>query len=211
MFDHKFDKAAEAAKNFRIAISDMKTDRAGLDADRQVLLQQREELYLQPVSNADMQQFLFDYIDARAACWERLCGWDELIKKVAQPKRDPDFAEHHGITTRALCLRDIEIVMEQPSSSSKQALGINYINFYGDAGPALSSGSDAPFYFFFGDLVKKKIAERFDTLCPRELGKPGAPVAERKAKIQELDAEIAALTARIDQINDNLKELGGGE
>ncbi|HEJ1440799.1 TPA: hypothetical protein ACKRPO_005759 [Pseudomonas aeruginosa] len=211
MFDNKFDKAAEAAKNFRLAISDMKTDRAGLDADRQVLLQQREELYLQPVSNADMQQFLFDYIDARAAFWEGLCGWDNVIKKVSLPARNPDFAEHHGITTRGLCLRDIELVMAQPGADNTQALGIKSINFYGDAGPALSAGSDTPFYFFFGDLVKKKIADRFDTLCPRELGKPGIPVAERKAKIQELDAEIAALTARIDQINDNLKELGGGE
>lgn len=207
MSDTNLEKAAEAAKNFRIAIGELRADRACLDADRQVLLQRREVLYLQPVSNADMQQFLVDYIDARASCWDAECGWANLIKQVALPARNPDFAEHHGITTEELCLRDIEIVMEQPSASNAQALGIAFINFYGRAGAAMAAGSDAPFYFFFGDIIKQKLAERFDVLCPSESRLVGAPVTERKTEIKELDAQIAVLTSKINHVDAKLKEL----
>lgn len=210
MLGINFNAAEEAAKSLRTATADLRSQRSKLQEQRDGLHAQREALYLQALSKADAKQFLFDYIDAWAKQYLERGKLDDLFQVIATPKRDRDFAKANNLTEPYLCLRDIETVLE-PGETPKggQIFGTSPLPIFGDGIATMHASYIGSACFFFGDLVKAKLEQYFDAKYPEpNPDTVGAPVAERRALIQELDRQIGELDSGLNQIDAKLRQLG---
>ena len=210
MFGIKFDAAEDAASNLRKAIDDLRQQREQLKQQLAEHEAQREALYLQPVSKADAKQFLFDYIDGWAAQWLSHGSLDDLFARVANPRRDAEWAKNHNISDSWLCLRDIEHVVAGDIPESRPVFGVNALPLFGGALTGMNDTYIGGACFFFGDLLKAKLGEYFDQkYC---VGHPAGmfcePVADRRESISTLDGQISELLAAIKMIDDKLFGLG---
>lgn len=209
MFGIKFDAADTAAKHLRTAISELRQQRDVLQEQLDALKGQREVLYLQALSKADAKQFLFDYIDAWGKQWLELGQLEKLFQIMATPRRDAEFAKSNNITTPWLCLRDIEFVMRGELPETGHVFNVRPLPVFGGALSSMNDSYIGAACFFFGDLLKGKLSDYFDLHYPEPNQKAvGAPVAERRALIQELDGQIGERVSAIGQIDAKLSELG---
>ena len=204
-----FGAADEAAQLLRKATDDLRKQRSTLQEQVDGLNAQREGLYLQALSKADAKQFLFDYIDAWAEQYLARGKLDELFQIVANPKRDEDFAKANNLTVPYLCLRDIEIVLASGDvPQGGQLFRKNPLPVFGEGTANMHASYIGSACFFFGDLIKAKLEKYFDARYPEPTPDAvGAPVAERRALIQELDRQIGELQEAIGQFDSKLAQL----
>lgn len=210
MLGINFNAAEEAAKSLRTATADLRSQRSKLQEQRHGLHAQREALYLQALSKADAKQFLFDYIDAWAKQYLERGKLDELFQIVAAPKRDETFAQANNLTVPFLCLRDVETVLASGEMPKGQSIFRTHpLPIFGDGIATMHASYIGSACFFFGDLVKAKLEQYFDAKYPEpNPDTVGAPVAERRALIQELDRQIGELDSGLNQIDAKLRQLG---
>jgi len=210
MLGINFNAAEEAAKSLRTATADLRSQRSKLQDQKDGLHAQREALYSQALSKADAKQFLFDYIDAWAQQYLERGKLDDLFQMIATPNRDKAFAEANNLTVPFLCLRDVETVLysgELPRA--RTVFGTSPLPIFGDGIAMMNASYIGSACFLFGDLVKAKLEQYFDAKYPEpNPGVVGAPVAERRALIQELDRQIGELDSGINQIDAKLRQLG---
>jgi len=210
MLGINFNAAEEAAKSLRTATADLRSQRSKLQEQRDGLHAQREALYLQALSKADAKQFLFDYIDAWAKQYLERGKLDDLFQMIAAPKRDQDFAKANNLAVPHLCLRDVETVLASGEMPKGQAIFSAFpLPIFGDGIAQMHAGYIGAACFLFGDLVKAKLGQYFDARYPEpNPDAVGAPVAERRALIQELDRQLGELDSGLNQIDAKLRQLG---
>ncbi|HFS0984502.1 TPA: hypothetical protein ACHY13_004990 [Pseudomonas aeruginosa] len=210
MFGINFNAAEEAAKSLRTATADLRSQRSKLQALKDSLHAQREALYLQALSKADAKLFLFDYIDAWAEQYLARGVLDDLFQMIAAPNRDKTFAEANNLTVPYLCLRDVETVLYSGEMPKGQSIFKAFpLPIFGDGIAMMNASHIGAACFFFGDLVKAKLEQYFDAKYPEpNPDVVGAPMAERRALIQELDRQIGELDSGINQIDARLRQLG---
>lgn len=169
-----------------------------LDAEHARLIGERTALLSAPVSVDEARQFVSDYIDACAAEYPRLANWSDLFAQLLYPRRYADLAIplDQGTPKRTpLCLRDIDDALRNPPGSNTFRDGLR---FFG-AGSGVNTHGDFGAFFFFGDLIKRKVLERFDEFAtefaaePREPAAPG--IAARRQRIADIDARVAEIDA----------------
>lgn len=210
MSDINFGAAEEAASSLRKAVADLRVQRSQLQEQKDALHVEREGLYNQALSKADAKQFLFDYIDAWAEQYLGLGKLDKLFQVITQPQRSEHFAQTHNLTVPYLCLRDVEHVLasgEAPKGGS--IFSTNPLPIFGNGISQMHNDYIGAACFFFGDLAKSKLEQYFETKYPEpNPAMVGAPVAERRVLIQELDQQISELDSAIGQIDSKLSQLG---
>lgn len=184
---------------------ELQTERAALEA-------RRESLQSMPLCRDDIKQFVCDYIDARAAEYPKLAGWGSLFEKVAYPLRygwaSSDSVSSETGKRAPLCLRDVDEALG--SFEGDQRTFENGLQFFG-AASTVNTRTDYAAYFFFGDLIKARIVEHFDALCPNyhpaDASRIGPPIAERRAELERLAKAISGIDDELTRITAELAEL----
>lgn len=199
------------AETIREHIANLQGIRADLVASREDMRAEIETLYAAPVNRADALQFCLDYIDARAAEFPGGVGkLGAVFDFVAWPRRYEVPAGGIPGSSRgaALNLRDIDAGLGADAARRKHhfADGLNFFR----SNPAYGLGDDA-FYFFFGDLIKAKLAAHFEAFYPvlsgSDAAQMGPPIAERRQRIAELEAKIEVIDAEVGKLNSELAAI----
>lgn len=205
MFDLK--KAADAAVEVRKAVAALNEQRGSLVGEMVKLQDERDKLYRDPVAREDVKQFIFDSIDHASRNYLEVENWASALKKFAYPKRDEMWKERQGISTPMLTLTDVEKGFDSVSGGlNRQVFGRESFSWMN--GNALSMSSPPVMCFFFGDMIKSKIDEHFDSLFPPYHDLPVLRVKDRYVEIARIDGELAQLKAEVAEVDTQLRQLG---
>ncbi|WP_236232530.1 hypothetical protein [Pseudomonas tohonis] len=196
--------ALDAHAQVKNTIAALKGEKETLLFERARLVGRRVELYGMPLSAADVKQFFFDYIDRIGSEYPVGQKWESELRKLTSPKRDPAYAEQHGITTPFLCLQDAEKVLQGGSMSAV---------FNHGSGGLLSglvnlAATPMAFYFFFGEQIKAKFGAYIDQYLTSTSGEGYPSVDERYAEIERIEQELSGIEVEVRDINEKLKSLG---
>ena len=174
-----------------------------LEAERVALASEGEALLSAPLAIEDVKQFVCDYIDRRAQQFPKDSGWPAKFERLLYPFRYEDHTTQGARADRALrkplCLRDMDAALADPGT----AFDGHPLNFYGAAENA-TAYSDAAAYFFFGDIIKARVLEQFDTLGVAYLAADAKHIGPH---IPERRARLAVIEKRTLQITDEQAEI----
>ena len=194
------------AEDARNTILELKNEREELVLRRDAFLKEKDDLFLQPLCKQDIKQFIFDYIDRQSAAFLEEGGMDAIVKLIAFPQR-PQVNQSHNARNTAINLYELDSGFKADGCLETYIFGFGNIPIFN--GHRLSHGGKRDLCFYFGDLIKEKIAAHFDNCFPSgwDTYKPGLPVVERRKKIAEIDAEIAELDLAIKEYDTYLRHL----
>ncbi len=204
-------KSQILAQQLQGYIREQQERRDALHLDRTTLVGERDALLSAPLGKDDVKQFIFDYIDARAAEYPKLADWAGLLDSVAYPRR---YMWHSNLRTETgkpapLCLRDVDAAV-RGTPSEHLATFEDGLRFFG-AGHQINLRSDLAAYFFFGDLIKNRIAENFDAFFggyhSADACRIGPPIAERRTALAEIDRRLGEIDAEIASIDSDVRQL----
>lgn len=208
MSSAEMNDAVEAMKKVKKTITDLQAKRGGLLTQEKHLADRKGVLLTQPLSPADIKAFLFDLIDARASEYPTLANLERLFGSIIYPERGK------GTTTEklpALCLRDIDSVANGGHAAEISLFGYRGIRLFG-SGSDLTSHTDFAAYFFFGDIIKKKIGEQLDEHLPAyrpgDEVNIGPSVADRRKELEQIEAELTKVRSARADIDHQLSILG---
>lgn len=195
------------ANTIREHVATLHTRRADLIASRDQARAEIEAHYTDPLNRDDAKQFCLDYIDAQAKRIPTVFA--AVIADVARPRRYSGGPAHVPGVTKGdpLNLRDVDAGLSGDAIKASERFS-DGLDFIGAGSGTMKSASTM--YFFFGDIIKAKLADHLDTLYPKETGKPGLPVAERRQRIAELETRIVELNAEIAGIDAELASIRSG-
>lgn len=197
-------KLVETARLVKDAIEKKEEEQRQLIAARENVDQERAALITKVVPMADVKQFLVDYIDAKRT--EYLDSLRDAIENAIYPLRGKTISKHEA---KPLNFDEMEKMVTPHGERGITDLGgvlqlIQPNKLYFD---------DLAFYFYFGDVIQKVIAENFDGLNftyrnvhSDEMGKDRAAI---RAELAMLDEKKAGLTTNIFRLQKEIKELGG--
>lgn len=198
------DDTASALLDAHKAISELKDKKESLVQKREALLQERDSLMLQPVDKEDIKELIFCHIDQLAENFIAKDGIKKVVNAVSLPQRQYKGGSIPSPSSAALNLYELDSAINKDgyfenSIFSLEKLGI--FNSYEFAG-----GGNEGFYFFFGDLIKEKLSKHFDESFSDKWiwCKQGMPLAERRARIAEIDSEVSDLDLNIKKYSDQL-------
>lgn len=187
--------------------------RKDLLSERLELRAERDALLDAPLDRADAKQFIFDYIDARAAEYPARVGLLDVFESVAYPRRFPwpsPGSIRPGLGKAApLRMRDIGPALTG-SDSDQENIFAGGLRFFG-AASTINKNTDFAAYFFFGDIIKAKIETHFDAMFPNyilaDAELVGPPISERRVRIESLESKIEAIDAEIEEIDAEMRDL----
>lgn len=197
-------KLVETARLVKDAIEEKEEAQRQLIAAREKVDQERAALITKVVPMADVKQFLMDYIEAKRT--EYLGSLRDTIENALYPLRGKAISKD---VAKPLNFDEMEKMLTPGGERSitdrggvLQLLQPNKLYF-----------DDLAFYFYFGDVIQKVIAENFDGLNftyrnvhSDEMGKDRAAI---RVELATLDEKKAALTTDIHRLQREIKELGG--
>lgn len=212
MTEVTYSAAAKAVVQAKAVIVQLRASRAQLEAERDGLHQRNEQIRDMPVSRPDAMQVMFDAVDARGRAFIGLARWDEVFKDFAYPNTE-DYKRVlrtlHKQTVPALSLRDVDKAFEAGAESLASVFSSGPSKLF-TGKPATGDQSTTAAYFFFGDLIKRKIAEHFESLFP-DIDPSGeaepTSLAERRAEIVANGERARAISGEIDTIDEQLRAL----
>lgn len=150
-----------------------------LDAQIEELSGQRNEIVNAPLSKSDLMEYVREDVKRRAALYPSF-----LKTKWARQGQHLDFANHERV---------FKVGSAQP---------IPYLD--GEyAMPGIAFRPDA-FYWIFGELIEKRFEAALGSL---PWPAAGLPLADRRAAIESLDAQIDALTNERDGLAAELQSV----
>lgn len=203
----------DLAAQIRAEVARLAGARAELIAERDALTEERESLLNAPLNREDTKAFMLAYVDMTAAEWIESANWPSALRELTYPNRYPG-RPHSGRAgigeVEPLSLRDHDSVLSGDSSALSTILGgsLKLVNGHADR----MRLTDGALFALFGDVLKPKLSELFDRHYPGPLPidekRIGPPIAERRARIAEIDQSLSALAERIAEIESSGRELG---
>lgn len=202
------------AEAIREHIGGLQRQRASLVEQRERANAEVESLWNAPISREEALAFCCDYIDVLGAAYPATAGnFAALFDRVAWPRRYdvPPGGVPGNSKGAPLNLRDVDRGLSADYCTRDESFS-GGLSFFGVHAGFMRT--DAAAYFFFGDIIKQRIAEQFDAFYPRpansDAGESWPPIADRRARIAELEAEIESLNAALAGIEAELKEIRDG-
>lgn len=202
-----YESLAKAAGDLQKAVSELKERRLALVTSREALQAKKDFIYRQPLAKDDIKDFIFATIEKSAAEYPKLAKWKENFRALAYPSRDARHAEAYEIKTPTICLLDVEQSIGAGEVVARHTFGRDFFSFFN---AAVFANGHAGACFFFGDIIKSKIAEHFDEFFPMDWDESmnvGPEIPERYAKIQRIEAEMAAIDAETATIDQHLSSV----
>jgi hypothetical protein len=215
MAEVKFSEAARAAQRVREAVAELRAQATALETERDTVRQRIDDLRLLPLAPEDVKQFMSDTIDRCGDAYMASSGLDVFVQAFAFPRGrgragleigvNPDDPRHEP---QPVCIRDLEQADRDGVGRLGSLLGERVFDVFAKG----SMGHSGAFCFFFGDLLKQRIADHFDRLFPRRFNfehVPGADetLASRRTEIAANLARIAGLETQITNVRSQLREL----
>lgn len=168
------------------------------------LEKERDRIMDAPLDRDDIKDFIVNLIDQRAATYPKLSGMQDTFFKLMRPCRGPGDANAAAAVPLSLRSADSEL-NRAPGESS--IYGLTYMGLFADAN-GIMRNSETGMLFFFGDVIKAKLLEQFDQLVPAlpdgVAEHVGPPVAERRARLAAITAELRGLTEQRDAIESQI-------
>lgn len=190
------------AEQLRRWLADKRAQRALLNEELAVLNGEREAHLSAPLCAADVKEFLRDYIDARGAAFPDLVGWGAMLDKVIYPERQmADSLRPNLNKPEPLSLRDVDASLAGSDSHFSFCPPRIFTAHKGN-----QNFADAAMYFFFGDLIKAKLEDRFDDFYPGLIGPDekrcgGIRLEHRRAEIKRIEIRVHEIGQEIAQID----------
>lgn len=199
-------KAKSIAADARSTIAEIKTELETQKNKREELLKEKDKLFLQPLSKADIKQVISDYIDNKAAMYIEMGGITNIVNSIAFPSRPPQSSLPTA-SNKAVNLYELDEGFKSNGTFVESIFGFGNLPIFN--GHALAHGDKRDLCFFFGDVIKQKIEAHFDAFFPADWDsyKPGLPLAERRLLIADLDSEIANANKVINECESHLRSL----
>lgn len=199
----KMDDAVEAMKTVKGVINELTIKKGELTEQKKQLEDRKQLLLTQPLSLADIKDFMFDFIDRKASEYPEKAGLDRLFKSIVYPPRNPTPPK-----PTALTLQDIDAVA---NGGEAMLFGNFGLRLFGAASDLMSK-TDIGAYFFFGDIIKEKIGHLFDDLCPayqpEDEANIGPSVADRRKELSQINADMIKIRTAVADIDHQLSLLG---
>lgn len=212
--------AAKAAGVAKQARGDLVAQRGKLEAERKRLHDRNEFLQRLPVNRADAIAFCLDCVDVIGDEFVQQSRLPKFFELIAYPQRaalpGESFDSSHGNhSRRPLALGDIDDIEKRgwyvSGAGTRHFLGPNAVSPHAELGA---------FFFYFGDEIKRKLAENLGEWFPdwrkdhivksREEAHAhfdGATKAELESSIADRRAEIAANDARIEALDEEIESV----
>lgn len=206
MSELNFGAALKAATQVKSMIANLRSRRDELQAEEEALTKRNEVLLSMPVSHEEKKQFVFDFIDREAAKF--LPRAAKSLAGVASPNGLNRPKPANGTQPKHLCLRDVDYVLSGGFEQAEHVLG--HTNFFHHPEDGVHIWAAPRLYYFFGDIIKKKIADNFDELVPQSLNgssNEGPSIVEKRAEINEACKRIAEIQAELTVIRHSLNDL----
>lgn len=208
------DDVASAAKKVRESVAALRSRQAELTQRRADLLAVIAALRALPVTRDDARQFIFDTVDVIGAAWMARSDIARALECFAFPRGGgrswsvPQKDPSHKMIFAPLCLQDIEEMERRGEGGVSSILGDDAYGLTGGA----QRGQVGGYCFFFGDLLKKRLSEHFDTLFPERFKFPdeagaGSSIAERRAEIARAEDELAEVDRQQSEVRQQLSAL----
>ena len=211
--------AIEAAQELNRTLEALIAKRGETAAQIAALQAQSVRLMRAPLPKAEVLANMHWSVDKLAHRYSQSASWRRVFEAFAHPKgfRPPSWGNtvdlsHAGSTKHeeALSLQDLDFADARGENGLQTIVGDGNVFL----GFAAEEGLDAErAAFFFGDLIKQRITDHFDRLCPepRSNSRPekGDPVTseERRAKVAANKAAIEQLTSELGTLELQIAEL----
>lgn len=203
--------AVQAAVQLKAAFEALSTRRIALCTERVRLRECNMEIYRSPILRSEAKQAIFKAIDRSAAEFPKAANWGTVFSNFAYPKgQRPAIDDESHVKNQS---SDGPINIKDFDAINKGQLHIlgGVPNFMMGAGDG--EGMDARLaYFFFGDVIKKRVEQYFETMFPAidrsvVAGKGEFSIEKKREQIAANDAQIAAIDQELETIAGQLKEL----
>lgn len=212
------DQAKSALNNVQNMIQDLMAQRSTLQSRRQAVFDERESLFLQPLSKAEVLQGVTELIDQRAESYRSTIKRVDLFDLIAFPAE-----RGHGEYPRPprheypLTICDLNQIAFKPELYARERQKIakrpplKDFGFHLPIVPRHGEFEMNWIYFFFRDLLKKEICTLLadgEEGVLLENGQPNAQsLAERRQKIDELSQELRTIDQDIEALNQDIDSL----
>ena len=216
--DSSLDQARTALQGVQNMFKQLLEQRTELQVKRQNIFNEREALLVQPFTKAEVLQAMCEVVDVRARSYLKKIQQVDLFDLMAHP-----VERGHGEYPRPrphdypLALCDLNHITFKPEPYARDVNKIEKrpaLKEHGWHFPVVMRGPelDASFnYFYFGDIIKKKLCAAFAGSEDGVLLDNGLPNAtsleERRSKVdqlsqelQKIDQELGALQQDIDSV-----------
>lgn len=212
------DQAKAALAGVQSMFQDLLKQRDALRAKRLSIFEEREALLVQPFTKAEVLQAMCEVIDVRANHYLRKFQEADLMELMTFP-RERGYGEYPRPKPHdyPLALCDLNYISRKPEPYARDAKKIENrppLKDWGWHFPVLLNSPEVAMnfnYFFFGDIIKKKLcavhAGSEDGVL-LESGLPDAKslqdrrnrVDELSESLQKVDQELSVLQQDIDAV-----------
>jgi hypothetical protein len=151
-----------------------------LDQRIEALHAEREALVTDPLSKADYLAYMVAEMNTEAAKFS-----DQLRASAQGDKRN--------------------FIRLDKDRDSGFGMNTGYLGLIRGQMPGTAVMNPAAFCFFFGEMAAEKIGTALDAM---PWPKDAVPVADRRRRMAEIEAEIARLDSERDSLAQNLQEIG---
>ncbi|MBI3284038.1 MAG: hypothetical protein HYZ65_04185 [Burkholderiales bacterium] len=194
------------------AVELIKNSLAALRLQRKAILEEESSLKAeiaalnaQPVPMDDVKQVVCDYIDARAKLFLESGEWARNLNQFIYPIHNA-----HLPTAKCTPLTYEEAGQLRQGDPGRKIFQSHHPKLViPDVG--LFTATDAPLLYFFGDIIKAKIAAYFDAMqlnhdaC--DIKNIGTPIAERTQEIARIGQCIERLVSQRSAIDQQIASL----
>lgn len=176
----------DAIASIATRINELRQAESSIEAELNVVLDERKALLIAPISLEDYMSFVDQWVDQRAQAYEKKLLFGDLLKK---PKGQDDM-KWKGPPSDWGWAR-FESEDGSKSYNFEYALGdYSYLITGADGTGALC--------FFFPDVVKARLRQSMSKQLEAKWGnKDAMPLAQRRARMEELDDLIDGIQVRL--------------
>lgn len=178
-----------------------------LDDEEAALNARKQLLHKLPIPIDDVKTLINAYIDNSGKGFLKDPEWTKQIRLFLYPNRYDDVHPKKNLPINYL----------EATSIIKDGLTNENINIFGEVPKIFLPYHDnfiatnKAAMFFFGDAIKAKIAEQFDSLGLEHEGKDkqevGAPIADRAIEIESIDNRLQAIIVERGDLAGQVKKL----
>lgn len=202
------------ATQVRVAVEALAAARAQHVAEREALETERAALLDAPLNRDDTKALMFAYMDRQAEEWMQSANWPRVIRDLTYPDRYPGRTQNlrAGVgEVPPVSLRDFDAVASGDHSARAQVVGSDGLKLVSGYSSWLRF-CDGAMFAMFGEVLKPRLSELFERHYTDPMaidaGRIGPPIADRRARIAEIENRLSALAAEIAEIDTEARELG---
>jgi len=187
------------------AAAGLRERKSALVNEREELVAQRHALTVAPLPVEDVKQFIVQMIDRQADDYAEKVSMKRVMDRtIYPPSHKLGTSNRPWSGALALNLRDLDNAIA--GQSYDFADGIELVN------PANAKELNGALCFFFRDEIKGKLRELLDDRPSRhavdDIPHVGLAVAERRAKIAEINRRLQQIGDECTEVDGQLRALG---